>query len=103
MNIADLTVATLGSIHKFTSGTSACASVKDARLLTASMSEWPVYLTGSVTDVAGDVVAITCWFSDDDRKNPEDFPKRFDAEVSGALFDYVKGIGFSMHNCILQK
>jgi hypothetical protein len=103
MNVADLNAATLGSIHQFASGTSACASVKNARLVTASMSEWPAYLTGSVTDAAGDLVDITCWFSENDRKNPEDFPKQFDAEVSGALFDYVKGVGFSMHNCTLKK
>lgn len=103
MNVADLTVAGLGSIRKFASGTSASASVKNARLVTASMSEWPVYLTGSVTDAAGDVVSITCWFSEDDRKKPEDFPSRFDAEITGELFDYVKGVGFSMHNCILKK
>ena len=87
MNLADLTVASLGSIHQFAAGTAACASVKDAHFVTASMSEWPVYLAGSVTDAAGNTVAITCWFREDDRKNPEDFPKRFDAEISGAGAD----------------
>jgi hypothetical protein len=102
MRIADLKAAALGSIYQFPSGALAEASVRHAHLVTASMSEWPVYLSGKVLDAAGDEVSITCWFREEDRKEPNDYPRLFDAEITGTLHDYVRGVGFSMHQCTLR-